>query len=160
MLPIEKRCWSSYTNLEAGTFMENPLVIIAPPDHPLAREKRIPMSRMEDEIFLTRERGSGTRGAIERFFAQHEVQLNTGMEIASNEAIKQSVQAGLGLGLLSRDTLDMELSLNKLVILDVEDFPIVRYWYVMHRTGKRLSTVAQAFKQFLLEEANALLHTP
>lgn len=147
-------------DLEAGTFMENPLVIIAPPDHPLALEKNIPMSRMEDEVFLTRERGSGTRGAIERFFAQHGVQLNTGMEIASNEAIKQSVQAGLGLGLLSRDTLDMELALNKLVILDVEDFPIVRYWYVMHRKGKRLSKVAQVFKQFLLEEANTLLHTP
>ena len=145
-------------NLEAGTFMENPLVIIAPPDHPLAKERNIPMSRMEDEIFLTRERGSGTRSAIERFFEQHGVQLNTGMEIASNEAIKQSVQAGLGLGLLSRDTLDMELALNKLVILDVEDFPIVRYWYVMHRKGKRLSAVALAFKQFLLEEANALLH--
>ena len=145
-------------NLEAGTFMENPLVIIAPPDHPLAKERNIPMSRMEDEIFLTRERGSGTRSAIERFFEQHGVQLNTGMEIASNEAIKQSVQAGLGLGLLSRDTLDMELALNKLVILDVEDFPIVRYWYVMHRKGKRLTAVAQAFKQFLLEEANALLH--
>jgi DNA-binding transcriptional LysR family regulator len=82
------------------------------------------------------------------------------MEIASNEAIKQSVQAGLGLGLLSRDTLDMELALNKLVILDVEDFPIVRYWYVMHRKGKRLSTVTQAFKQFLLEEAHELLHAP
>ena len=146
-------------NLEAGTFMENPLVIIAPPDHPLAKERNIPMSRMEDEIFLTRERGSGTRSAIERFFEQHGVQLNTGMEIASNEAIKQSVQAGLGLGLLSRDTLEMELALKKLVILDVEDFPIVRYWYVMHRKGKRLTAVAQAFKQFLLEEANALLHS-
>lgn len=145
-------------DIEAGIFMENPLVIIAPPDHPLAQQRNIPMSRMEDEIFLTRERGSGTRGAIERFFEQHGVRLNTGMEIASNEAIKQSVQAGLGLGLLSRDTLDMELALKKLVILDVEDFPIVRYWYVMHRKGKRLSGVAQAFKQFLLEEANALLH--
>ncbi|WP_455217259.1 LysR family transcriptional regulator [Kaarinaea lacus] len=145
-------------DLEAGTFMENPLVVIAPPDHPLAQEKNIPMARMEDEVFLTRERGSGTRGAIERFFTQHGVHLTTGMEIASNEAIKQSVQAGLGLGLLSRDTLEMELALNKLVILDVEDFPIVRHWYVMHRKGKRLSPIAQAFKQFLLEEANELLH--
>jgi DNA-binding transcriptional LysR family regulator len=146
-------------DLEAGAFMENPLVVIAPPDHPLAQEKNIPMSRMEDEIFLTRERGSGTRSAIERFFNQHGVKLNTGMEIASNEAIKQSVQAGLGLGLLSRDTLELELALNKLVILDVEDFPIVRHWYVMHRKGKRLTTVALAFKQFLLEEANAILHS-
>jgi len=146
-------------NLASGIFMENPLVIVAPPDHVLATQKSIPFTRLEDEVFLTRERGSGTRGAIERFFEQHGVQLNTGMEIASNEAIKQSVQAGLGLGLLSRHTLDMELALKKLAILDVEDFPIVRHWYVMHRKGKRLSTVAQAFKQFLLEEANALLHT-
>jgi DNA-binding transcriptional LysR family regulator len=145
-------------DLVAGAFMENPLVIVAPPEHALATQKNIPLKRLEDEVFLTRERGSGTRSAIERFFAQHEVQLNTGMEIASNEAIKQSVRAGLGLGLLSRDTLDMELALGKLVILDVEDFPIVRHWYVMHRKGKRLSIVAQAFQQFLLEEANALLH--
>jgi DNA-binding transcriptional LysR family regulator len=145
-------------DLEAGIFMENPLVIVAPPNHLLAKQKNIPFARLEDEVFLTRERGSGTRSAIERFFEQHGVKLNTGMEIASNEAIKQSVQAGLGLGLLSRDTLDMELALKKLVILDVEDFPIVRHWYVMHRKGKRLSTVAAAFKQFLLEEANALLH--
>jgi len=146
-------------NVESGAFMENPLVIVASPDHALATQKNIPLKRFEDEIFLTRERGSGTRSAIERFFAAHDVQLKTGMEIASNEAIKQSVQAGLGLGLLSRDTLAMELELGKLVTLDVEDFPIIRYWYVMHRKGKRLSTVAQAFQQFLLEEANALLHT-
>ena len=145
-------------NLEAGAFMENPLVIVAPPTHALAKQSNIPLQRLEDEVFLTRERGSGTRDAIERFFTQHEVQISTGMEIASNEAIKQSVQAGLGLGLLSRDTLEMELALGKLVILDVEDFPIVRHWYVMHRKGKRLSTVTQAFKYFLLEEANKLLH--
>lgn len=145
-------------DLEAGTFMENPLVIIAPPHHPLAQENNIPLKRLEDEVFLTREPGSGTRSAIERFFNQHGVRLSTGMEVANSEAIKQSVQAGLGLGLLSRDTLDMELALGKLVILEVEDFPILRHWYVMHRKGKRLSAVAQAFKQFLLEEANGLLH--
>ena len=145
-------------DLVSGIFMDNPLVITAPSSHPLAQEKNIPLKRLEDEVFLTREPGSGTRSAIERFFTQHGIRLNTGMEIASNEAIKQSVQAGLGLGLLSRDTLDMELSLGKLVILDVEDFPIMRHWYVMHRKGKRLSAVTQAFKQFLLEEANGLLH--
>ncbi len=145
-------------DLEAGAFMENPLVIIAPPDHPLAGERRVPLQRLEDETFLVRERGSGTRGATERFFSQHGITLNAGMEASSNEAIKQSVQAGLGLGLLSRDTLEMELALNRLVVLDVEGFPIVRHWYVMHRRAKRLSPVAQAFKRFLLEEANTLLH--
>ncbi len=153
-------CPPEGADLEAGAFMKNPLVVIAAPGHALAKQTNIPLQRLEDEVFLTRERGSGTRGAIERFFTQHGVKLTTGMEIASNEAIKQSVQAGLGLGLLSRDMLDMELELGKLVILDVEDFPIVRYWYVTHRKGKRLSTVAQAFKHFLLEESNQLLHDP
>lgn len=144
-------------DLEAGIILDNPLVIIAPPDHPLAGEKNIPLARMAEETFVVRERGSGTRGATERFFQEHGIPLNKGMEIASNEAIKQSVQAGLGLGLLSRDTLAMELALNKLVILDVEGLPIVRQWYVMHRRGKRLSPVARAFKQFLLAEARGLL---
>jgi DNA-binding transcriptional LysR family regulator len=79
------------------------------------------------------------------------------MEIGRDEAIKQSVQAGLGSGLLSCDTLEMELTLHKLTILDVEEFPIMRHWYIVHRKGKRLSVVAQAFKDFLLSEAKTIL---
>lgn len=138
-------------------FLENPLVIVAPPEHPLAKAKKIPLRRLEQEVFLVREPGSGTRIAMERFFAQHDVRITTGMEVGSNEAIKQSVQAGLGLGLLSRDTVEMELALGRLVILDVAAFPIMRYWYVVHRHGKRLSIVAQAFKDYLIEESPALL---
>lgn len=144
-------------DLDAAPFMENPLVIVAPPDHPLTKEKNIPLKRLEKEVFLVREPGSGTRDAAERFFNQHNIHVTTGMEIGSNEAIKQSVQAGLGLGLLSRYTLDMELSLKRLVILDVEEFPIMRHWYVVHRQGKRLSMVAQAFKDFLLNESKQVL---
>ena len=95
---------------------------------------------------------------MERFFSERDIRLTTGMEVGSNEAIKQSVQAGLGLGLLSRDTLEQELSLQRLVILDVAEFPILRHWYIVHRNGKRLSPVAQAFKEFLLKEASGLLH--
>lgn len=138
-------------------FLENPLVIVAPPEHPLAREKKIPLKRLEQEVFLVREPGSGTRIAMERFFAQHDVRITTGMEVGSNEAIKQSVQAGLGLGLLSRDTVEMELALGRLVILHVAEFPIMRYWYVVNRHGKRLSVVAQAFKDYLIKESPALL---
>jgi DNA-binding transcriptional LysR family regulator len=147
-------------DLEAGAFMENPLVVVAPKDHPLAGEKAIPLKRLEKEIFLVREQGSGTRSAMERFFAQHDMHITTGMEVGSNEAIKQSVQAGLGLGLLSRDTVEMELALGRLQILDIAEFPILRHWYVVHRRGKRLSVVAQAFKKFLLEEGATLLGKP
>jgi DNA-binding transcriptional LysR family regulator len=142
---------------EADAFMENPLVIVAPPDHPLAREKKIPLTRLQEEIFLVREPGSGTRIAMERFFAEREMHLKTGMEVGSNEAIKQSVQAGLGLGLLSRATIEQELTLKRLVVLDVADFPIMRHWYLVHRRGKRLSAVAEAFRQFMLKETHDLL---
>jgi len=144
-------------DLVAAPFMENPLVIVAPPDHKLAKRSGIPLQRLEEETFLVREPGSGTRIAMERFFRGHGVNITTGMEVGSNEAIKQSVQAGLGLGLLSRDTIEMELTLKRLVTLDVEHFPIMRHWYVVHRKGKRLSAVSEAFKRFLIEEATCLL---
>ena len=144
-------------DLGAEAFMENPLVIVAPPEHPLAKEKRIDLKRLENEVFLVREPGSGTRIAMERFFAQHDMPFTTGMEVGSNEAIKQSVQAGLGLGLLSRDTVEMELTLDRLAVLDVVGFPIMRHWYVVHRQGKRLSVVAQTFKDFMIGEAATLL---
>ncbi|MBI5938289.1 MAG: LysR family transcriptional regulator [Betaproteobacteria bacterium] len=146
-------------DVEAQTFMDNPLVVVAPPGHPLAREKKIPLAQLQEETFLVREPGSGTRIAMERFFSERGMKLKTGMEVGSNEAIKQSVQAGLGLGLLSRDTVEQELSLKRLVILDVAEFPIMRHWYVVHRKGKRLSAVAEALKQVTLKEAQALLHT-
>ena len=150
----------SSLDADADAFMENPLVIVAPPDHPLAREKKIPLARLQEETFLVREPGSGTRIAMERFFAEREMHLKTGMEVGSNEAIKQSVQAGLGLGLLSRATIEQELTLKRLVVLDVAEFPIMRHWYLVHRRGKRLSDAAEAFRQFMLKEAQALLNKP
>lgn len=144
-------------DLDAAVFMDNPLVMVAPPDHALARKKHIPIDSLQHEVFLVREQGSGTRITMERFFHDCRIQPRIGMEVGSNEAIKQGVQAGLGLGVLSRDTLDMELSLDRLTVLDVEGLPVMRNWYLVHRRGKRLSTAAQKFKEFLLEEARAIL---
>ena len=83
--------------------------------------------------------------------------LQTGMEMTSNEAIKQAVEAGLGLGIVSIHTLTLELEVGRLVILDVQNFPILRHWYVVHRKGKRLSPIATAFRQFVLSEAENIL---
>ncbi|MHB8453481.1 MAG: LysR family transcriptional regulator [Acidiferrobacterales bacterium] len=140
-------------DVEAQSFMENPLIIVAPPGHPLAHQKKIPLTRLQEETFLVREPGSGTRMAMERFFAERGIRIKTGMEVGSNEAIKQSVQAGLGLGLLSRATIDQELALKRLVILYVAEFPIMRHWYIVHRRGKRLSAAAEAFMRFLRNDA-------
>jgi DNA-binding transcriptional LysR family regulator len=147
-------------DLEATIFMENPLVAIAPPVHPLAGQRKIPLERLQKETFLIREKGSGTRSATERFFVEHGLSLSSTMEMSSSESIKQGVEAGLGLGLLSLHTLEMELALKRLVILDVNELPIVRNWYIMHRTGKRLSAVAQSFRQFVCEESAQILNLP
>ena len=94
---------------------------------------------------------------MERFLSERGMKFKTGMEVGSNEAIKQSVQAGLGLGLLSHATIEQELALKRLAVLDIADFPIMRHWYVVHRKGKRLSAAAEAFKQFMFQEAGLLL---
>jgi len=139
--------------LEATRFMDNPLVVIAPPDHPLVGQKNISVESLAAESFLVREAGSGTRGAMERFFAARGLEIRSSMEMSSNEAIKQAVQAGLGLGILSLQTLEMELALKRLAVLDVEGFPILRHWYIVHRADERLSPVALAFKEFVLGAA-------
>lgn len=144
-------------DIDSESFMENPLVVVAPPDHPLCKERDIPVKRLATETFLVRESGSGTRSAMERFFAAHEIKINKGMETDTTEAIKQAVQAGMGLGIMSRHTVELELETKRLKILDVQGFPIVRYWHVVNRKNKRLSSVANAFKEFLLKEAEKLI---
>ncbi|HEX5637586.1 MAG TPA: LysR family transcriptional regulator [Gammaproteobacteria bacterium] len=147
-------------DVESTIFMENPLVIIAAASNPLAKEKNIPLKHFADEHFVVREAGSGTRSAIQRFFDNHGVPFHTAIEMSSNEAIKQAVEAGLGLGIVSIHTLELELETGRLVVLDVDGFPIIRHWHIVQRTGKRLSPVAQAFKQFVLDEAPKFIRLP
>jgi DNA-binding transcriptional LysR family regulator len=144
-------------NVDAIAFMDNPLVIVAPPGHRLAKQKNIALKQMEKEIFLTREPGSGTRGAMHRFFRQHKLKLTTGMEMGSLEGIKQGVQAELGVGLLPRGAIETELKLKRLVVLNIKGMPIRRHWYVVLHKGKRLSAAAEAFRSLLVDEADALL---
>ncbi|MFQ5982173.1 MAG: LysR family transcriptional regulator [Woeseiaceae bacterium] len=143
--------------IEAISFMDNPLIIVAPPGHRLVKRKRLSLKELEKETFLTREPGSGTRGAMHRFFRQHKLKLTTGMEMGSLSGIKQSVQAELGLGLLPRGAVEVELMLGRLVKLPFKELPIPRHWYVVMHKGKRLSAAADAFKTLLIEEAVDLL---
>ena len=147
-------------DLVAETFMPNPLVVIAPPSHPLCGAGKIPPQWLQGETFLVREPGSGTRSLMERVFAEKGLKPATPIEMSSTEAIKQGVEAGLGLALLSVHTLEMELALKRLVILNVEGFPVLRDWYIVHRAGKRLSAVAQEFRDFILKETQSIVHIP
>jgi len=78
------------------------------------------------------------------------------MEMSRNEAIKHAVMAGLGLGIVSLHTLEFELALNRIAILSVEGFPIMKEWYLVHRSGKRMSPIAH----FVLNEANRVITLP
>ena len=91
------------------------------------------------------------------FFAEHKIKINKGMETDTTEAIKQAVQAGMGLGIMSQHSAELELETNRLKILDVQGFPIIRHWHVVNRKNKRLSSVANAFREFLLTEAEKLM---
>lgn len=149
-------------NLVATAFMENPLVVIAPPEHPLARSRKtVPLQKLEHETFVVREQDSGTRIAMERHFAEHGIRVKAGMEMTSNEAIKQAVEAGLGMGIVSIHTLELELETKRLAVLKVENFPIMRHWYMVYLEGKRLPPVAEAFRDYLSgEDAAPLLRSP
>jgi len=141
----------------AEPFARHPLVIVAPPGHPLARRKRIPLRDLAGESFLIREEGSGTRAAMEKLFRDRRFSYQASMEMSSNETIKQAVMAGMGISLLSSHTVGLELKAGKLVVLDVTGLPIVRDWYVIHLAAKRLSPVASAFREFLLTKASPLI---
>lgn len=142
----------SNADLITEAFADNPLVVIAAPDHPLASSQPIPLSMLQDQTFVVREQGSGTRTAMQRFFDEHDLSITSSMEMNENESIKQAVQAGMGLGVVSIHTIELELETKRLVILNVEDFPIMRHWYLVHRKEKRLSPITQRFKEFVLSE--------
>ncbi|HBL12096.1 MAG TPA: LysR family transcriptional regulator [Cyanobacteria bacterium UBA11162] len=132
--------------------LENPLVVIAPANHPLAKEKNISLERLAAEPFIMREPGSGTRKAVQTLCDSHNLTLKVQLDLGSNEAIKQAIAGGLGISVLSRHTLALEGSTGQLTILDVEQFPIERYWYAVYPSGKQLSIVARTFLDYLLTE--------
>jgi DNA-binding transcriptional LysR family regulator len=141
----------------AEPFAQNPHVIIAAPSHPLAGRRRILEENLVNETFIVREPGSGTRLAMQQFFKDRRMTYKVGMEMASNETIKQAVMAGMGVAFISRHTIDLELETRRLVILGVRGTPVIRQWHVAHLAKKRLSPTAAAFKEFVLKQGRELL---
>jgi LysR family transcriptional regulator, low CO2-responsive transcriptional regulator len=130
----------------------HPYVLIAPAFHPLVGRRDIPKENLVGESFLFREEGSGSRSLFDYFIgdlAVHRAQI--GIELGSNETIKQAVMAGLGIALISAHTIAAEVADGRLVCLDVQGLPIVRQWYAVHRTDRDLSPAAIAFRDFTRE---------
>lgn len=139
-------------------FLNNVLGMIAPVDHPLAGKRNIPIKRLLEERVLMREPGSGTRSVFEQTLNHHGLPaVEPYMELGSSEAIKQGVMAGLGIAVVSHHSIQLELESGKLTLLDVDQFPLVRRWYAVHRKGTKLSLVAQTFLNYILEEGEQLL---
>ncbi|MEM8506064.1 MAG: LysR substrate-binding domain-containing protein, partial [Cyanobacteria bacterium P01_D01_bin.1] len=143
-------------DLTIHPFLENPLIVLAPTSHPLAQKKNIPIETLNNQAFIMREPGSGTRKAVEKIFEENDITVNVSLELGSNEAIKQAIAGGLGISVLSQHTIISEGTTGEFAILDVQGFPIERDWYVAHLAGKQLSIVAETFLQFLKEESPAM----
>ncbi|WP_213308913.1 LysR family transcriptional regulator [Paraburkholderia sacchari] len=141
----------------AEPFAAHPLVFVAAPDHPLVRLGHVPAQALATYNFIVREPGSGTRAVLEAYFEKHGLTPHITMEMSGNETIKQAVMANMGVSLLSLHTLGLELSSGRLVVVDVEDTPVLRRWYMVNLLSKILSPPAEAFRYFMLEHAEEYL---
>lgn len=136
-------------------FMANPLVIIAPRNHTLAGTPSLRLNHLKAQRFILRELGSGTRMATTDHFRKHRFHPQIRLELGSNQAIKEAVAGGLGLGVVSQHSLSAVKDSEDLVTLNVPEFPILSRWHLVHPESKTLSPIATAFKTFLLQKSNA-----
>jgi len=140
-------------DLEDSVFMPNPLLLVAPPDHPLAGRRALPLEKLADERFILREQGSGTRMATDQVFRDLGFRPRLRLEMGSNEAIRQSVAGGLGVAVLSAHALGEGHPEDAVAVLDVQGFPVHSQWHVVYPKGKRLSPIAAVFREQLLKGA-------
>ena len=150
-MPPEKMDVLSYP------FARHPHVLVASPHHRLSKCRRIPAAELNEEKFLVREAGSGTRLAMENFFKAEKINPPRRIVMGNNETIKQAVIADLGLSFVSLHTIGLELKTGQLVVLDVVNTPAIRTWYVVHLRDNRLAPATLAFKEFILKEAGPYL---
>jgi len=143
--------------VETRPLGKHPHVIIAAADHPLSNKKRIAVADLASENFITREIGSGTRMLMEQFFQKSGLKPKIGMEMDSNETIKQAVIAGLGIAFISQHTVSHELEEGRLVALKIAGLPVMRQWQAIRRTDKILLPPAQAMLDFLGKEGSHYL---
>jgi LysR family transcriptional regulator, low CO2-responsive transcriptional regulator len=144
---------------EAVAFAPHPLVIAAAASHPLAKRPFVGIEDLAGETLIVREVGSGTRSAMAEFYAERGVVPRIGMEMGSNEAIKQAVVANLGISFISRHTLGLELKSGRLAILKVDGTPVIRRWHIVRHAGKRLTPALGAFWDFTVQFAPGYLET-
>ena len=143
-------------DVEDQIFMPNPLVVIAATAHPMTTRRTLDLAQLGSQRFVLRERGSGTRMAVDAHFKQHKFKPNVRLEMGSNEAIKEAVAGGLGIAIISSHALHGKATEHGVSVLNVKGFPVSSNWHVVYSKGKRLSPIAQVFQQHLLNQRRTL----
>lgn len=141
----------------AEPFAAHPHVFVCSPQHPLAQLGPIAAEELRTCDFIVREQGSGTRAAMEKFFADVRIEPRLKMQLHSNETLKQAVLANLGLGFVSLHTVGLEIRHGLIHVLQVQGTPVVRAWNIVHTRAKLLSPAAEALRYHVLEHAEAYL---
>lgn len=144
-----------HLDIDDEVFMPNPLLLIASKEHSLAKRKIVDLTSLKNEKFIFREKGSGTRMAIDAHFKRLKLKPNIRLELGSNEAIKQAVIGGLGMAVLSKYSLGDKSDQEEVAILKCKEFPIESSWHIVSPKGKKLSPIATIFKKHLSQQAKS-----
>jgi len=142
-----------HLDIEDEVFMPNPLLLVASNDHAFAKKKNIDISSLENEKFIFREKGSGTRMTADAHFKRLKFRPDVKLELGSNEAIKQAVIGGLGIAVLSKYSLGDKSDQEQVAVLKCRQFPIESSWHIVSPKGKKLSPIATIFKKYLSQQA-------
>lgn len=139
-------------DLTDDVFLDNPLVMIAAASNPLCKQHSLTLSALKEQRFILREQGSGTRMGVDQFFKKYKWRPNIRMELGSNEAVKEAVAGGLGIGVVSQYALHGHQKEHGVAMVRVQGFPIRSSWHIVHAKRKKLSPIAAAFKKHLIQE--------
>ncbi len=134
--------------------MPNPIVVIAASSDALAKQSKVSLSDLKDRRFILREKGSGTRMAADQYFRKKKFRADIRLELGSNEAVKESVAGGLGIGVISQYALHGHQKEHGVRVIQVDDFPLKSSWHLVHLAAKNLSPIALAFKEHIIQEIN------
>jgi len=144
-------------DVAAESFAIHPSVLVASPTHPLAGAAHLEVRDLAGIGLIAREEGSGTRLLMEHLCARAGIAARIVMTTDSNETIKQAVMAGMGVAVLSRHTIGLELALGLLKTLPMEGFPLQRAWFVAHRRGMPLMPAHVRLREYFKSDGQGVI---
>lgn len=142
--------------LQKEEYLLDELVLIVDPNHPLAHEEFVSTDQLKEEIFILREQGSGTREIMEEELGRKGIILKKAMELGSTEAIKQAVAANLGVSIVSKYAITLEVVMGRLCAAHINDLNLRRQLYTVSNRERTLPAAAAAFLELLREARGEL----